>query len=371
MKLRLLLLVLLIPQLAFAYYARRPCCSRLQPCGWWGSADYLLIWRKQRFFPPLVTTNPTLPPALDAPGTRILFGDEFVGGAPKSGFRGDLGIWVSRCLAGGISGYKLGKDQVKFSLDGSPEGLPIFGQPFFNTSSGTQDVNLLSFPALQLNGHIDLQANNRIWGVDLYARYRFLNAFCLKFDLLGGFLYSALLDDLTVNTATTSPVGPVVTVVNDSFAAQNKFYGGLVGAIAEFRSCSWAVNVIAKVGLGSMQRRVEIDGFTSFGMPPDIMLGTLDSGFLAQPSNSGIFKKCKFDVLPQISANLQLKIWSHIWASVGYTYMFWPSVALAGEQVDLNINPEQPIVGPATPVFPDKLTSFWAHGLTAGLYFCY
>jgi len=374
MKHKFLLLFLLIPQLVSAYYVNHPCCDILQPCGWWGSAEYMYAWRKHRFFPALVTTNPTAPPILGDPGTTVLFGDEFVGGNAKSSFRADFGVWISRCIGAGISGYSITQEEIKFSLDGGPTGTPIFGQPFFNTLTGVQSVNLLSFPGAQINGHIDIEANNRIWSFDLYARYRFLGSCCFKFDLLAGFLYNSLTDNLVVNTFTSGIIPPLNASVSDNFSVKNQFYSGLIGFVAEWRSCSWAVNVIGKVGLGNMHRHVEISGFTAAGLAgTSTIIGSVNSGFLAQPSNIGTHTHTQFEAVSQISTNIQLKIWPHIWATLGYTYIFWPSVDLAGNQIDLNINPTQIIglIGAPAPLFHENPTSFWAQGVTAGLYFCY
>src|ERR1700722_21008191 len=135
MKFKFLLVLLLIPQFCSAYYVSVPCCSRFQLPGWWGSAEYIFWWRKERFYPPLATTNPSVPPILTAPGTSVLFGDEAVGGTPKSGGRGDFGFWLTRCVGFGTSFYALGKEEVNFGMGGSSAGIPILGQPFFNTST--------------------------------------------------------------------------------------------------------------------------------------------------------------------------------------------------------------------------------------------
>src|SRR5262249_47658578 len=151
-----------------------PCCSRLRPCGWWGSAEYVHFWRKSRFFPPLVTTNPLAVPVLSDPNTRILFGNEKLGGGSKSGAKGDFGVWISRCLGAGASLLVLADEKIDFEINGGPTGTPILGQPFFNTVAGAQDVVLISFPLLAFNGHIDIASTNRFWTGDLYLRRRYV-----------------------------------------------------------------------------------------------------------------------------------------------------------------------------------------------------
>ena len=122
-----------------------------------------------------------------------------------------------------------------------------------------------------------------------------------------------------------------------------------------------------------MLKKVSIEGHTrttSFAGATT----TTDVGLLAQPSNRGNHFNNKFEVIPQINANLQLRLIGHLWLTAGYTYMFWPAVALAGGQINLNINPTQldPVpVGPPSPPFEQIDRTFWAHGLTAGFYIFY
>lgn len=376
MKFKILILLLLIPQIASAYYVRYPCCYPLQACSWWGNADYMLLWRKNRFYPPLVTTNPSAPPILGEPGTTVLFGGGPLRSPPKNAFGGDLGIWISRCIALGFSAYVITEFEKSFVLNGNAAGFPIFGQPFFNTFTGAEDVNLLSFGTATLpvlvNGHIDIETNNRNWGFDLFGGYKFLNLCSLKFNLLAGFLYNYINDNITVNSSTT--LGTITARVGDKITAENRFYGGMVGFLADWKSCSWGIHVVGKVGLGNMQRLVKLHGLTTTVDTSTGIMTTVDSGFLVQPSNTGTFVHWKFDTISQISASLQLKIWKHMWATVGYTGIYWQNVDLAGEQINLNINPEQtamPPVGTPSPIFKEKPTNFWEQGLSAGVYFCY
>lgn len=372
-KILLLLLILLFtPYIGSAYYVCHPCCSRFQLPGWWFSADYLLLWRKKRFYPPLVTTNPTNQPLLSDPTTRILFGDEEVGGAPRSGVRFDLGFWMSGCLGfgGGFMGLK--KEEVDFEIRGNSGGDPIIGIPFFNTNTGMQDVQLISFPpGLIINGSVDIKTGNHLWGYDLYARYRFLASCCFKFDLIAGYLFSRIDDDLDMESSRTIPLGPIVIKVEDHFNTTNDFYAGLVGIMAEWRSCNWAITFAGKVGFGNMVKKTHIHGLTRTTVGG--MTTETAAGIFAQPSNSGEHSINKFEVVPSISTKLQLRLIDHLWVTAGYTYMFWPAVALAGEQVNVNINPNQidPVIGTPAPIFEERLRSFWAHGFTAGIHICY
>ncbi len=375
--LKLFLFIFLLQQVGYAYYVHHPCgCNKLQACGWWGSVEYLLLQRKARFLPPLVTTNPAAEPILFAPGTTILFGDKAVRKSPQSGGSGDFGIWFSRCLGVGLGGFGLGADKVQFSKSGNSAGEPIFGRPYFNVSTGAQDVVLLSFPmaipGIQTNGNINITTTNQVSGFDFYGRYRFFNCPLFKFDFLGGFFYTLIRDNVKIHTATTNAL-LVTTQVKDQFVVNNRYYAGLIGFHGEWRSCNWAAMVTGKLGIGNMQKQIEISGKT-YVSSGGVITSFSPYGFLAQPSNNGVHNKTTFEAVPEINASVHLKVCKNIWVTAGYMYMFWHKVALAGDQIDLNVNPTQisgPLVGSPAPIFHEKLTSFWIQGFTTGLYFCY
>lgn len=339
-------------------------CYRLELPGWWGTVDYLLLWRTKRFFPALVTTGPD--PVLGAPGTEILFGDDRLRKSPQSGVLGDFGVWLTPCLGGGWSFFVVANEKTRFHEDNNH--FPILARPFFEAGTGTPDAELIAFPALAPTGSIGIQTSNSIAGGDAYGRYEFYSTNYFQFDLLGGFMYSYLRDSLDVSTSSRNAL---LTITNrtDRFNAKNDYYAGLVGFVAELRTCSWAVQCIGKVGLGNMIKHVDIKGKTA------TMSGstttTFKGGLLALPSNIGNHSEGQFEALPQLYVNLQVRLWSHFWLKAGYMLLFWPDVALAGEQVDLTLNETQQdggtLIGPSVPKFIFNDKSFTLQGFTLGL----
>jgi hypothetical protein len=62
---------------------------------------------------------------------------------------------------------------------------------------------------------------------------------------------------------------------------------------------------------------------------------------------------------------------SQLQVSIGYSAILWTNVALAGDAIDLTINPTQidgPLIGAARPAHTLQDGSFWAQGLTFGLH---
>jgi Putative beta barrel porin-7 (BBP7) len=367
--------LVLVPQLGFSYYVCHPCCwSCRSAAGWWLSADYLLLWRKKRFYPPLVTTNPAAMPILTDPATTVLFGNKNIGRSPQSGGILDLGIWLTRCLGFGGGFLLVAHENVHFVAK-SPAGTPILGRPFFNEQTGAASAQLIGFPIIATKGQVNVQTKNKLWDFDLYARYRFLN-FCLfKFDLIGGYFSAGVDDNLDIATSANLVItggGTDIRRVADHFHVSNHFNAGLIGVMAECRSCNWGATFSGKVGLGNMVQKVVIDGRTS-----DTIGGVTTmkhAGLLAQPSNIGRHSSHKFEVVTELEAKLQLRVWGPLWLTTGYACLFFPSVALAGDQVNLNVNPSQlpgPTVGPIAPIFVQQNRNFWAQGVTAGIYIFY
>ncbi len=376
MRHKLLLLLLLIPELLCAQYS----CSRLQLPGWWGDFDYLLMWRRKRFYPPLVTTSPVgTPPAnagvLGFPSTSILFGDEEVGRSPQSGGRVDAGVWLGRCLGLGASWFKVADETHNFRIDSDLLGIPIIARPFFNVDTDMEDARLVAYPFLFGPGEVEVKTRNYFWGTDAYFRTPVLSV-PLKLDVLGGFMFTRLADIVEIrHTTIIDPFGIATEEdVFDSFKARNSFYAGMVGVVAELRSNCWGLYVMGKVGFGNMVKNVEIIGKSIETTNGTVILG---EGMLALPSNIGTHFQNGFEVVPQVNAALQFKLWPPcwlqrnyvpcppFWLSIGYMGIYWPRVLLAGEQIDLNISPSQATLDP---VFSARNRSFWAHGLSVGIY---
>ncbi|MCH9628153.1 MAG: hypothetical protein S4CHLAM2_18080 [Chlamydiales bacterium] len=278
---KILLILLLFPELAFA--ALPNYCSRFQLPGWWGSGEYLLVWRREQW---------------------NLQHDAEVGNNPKSGGRIDGGLWLTPSIGCGGTGFVFGEQKTTY----------------FHPAD-----NMVNDPA----GHVE--TSNWVWGGDAYVRYRMLGSCCAKFDLLGGFRFIQLEDQLR---------RPMEMDETHQYKATNNYYSGLIGFVGELRSQCWAAFVTGKVGLGNMVEHVTIDG------PMAVV-------------NRGKYGHTNFEVLPEINAQLQLRLWPNFWVTAGYQYIFWPRILLARNQVSIDVD--------STP----HETSFWTQAFTTGIYFLY
>lgn len=366
------------------------CCDGCGGCGWggccgccppgnrfYGSVDYLLWWIRGSSLPPLVTTgsiNDAVPGALGQPGTQVLFGNQTTNTTPNSGLRFLAGWWFGNCHTLGVEvgGFFLGDQNQNFLA--SSGGDQLLTRPFINAATGMQTTELVSGPG-QLAGSVSVQDRTRFWGYQANLRSNICCGCNYYVDLIGGFRAYGLDDTLTIQeqlTVLRSPGGAFG--VTDRFSAFNRFYGGQIGAEAEFRRGKWFVNTKAMLALGDTHQSVTISGNTVISDPVNGAVNNT-GGLLALPSNIGTHSRDVFTVIPNLGLNVGYQFTNHLRAYVGYNYIYWSSVARAGNQIDHVVNTNQlpPAVpgGPSRPAFQFNGTDFWAQGVNFGLEFRY
>jgi len=360
-----------------------PCCY--DPCDtccdrFWVDADYL-YW-KIKDSPesvPLVVEVPLIP----GPNTTVLGGSKIKNNW-RSGGKFALGYWFDdACCFGAEANYFFlakGTRQSTVSSSAAP-GSPNLIIPFFNASTGLEDSTGLAIPGLY-QGTATLKLSNRMQGAELNALMSIPYSCSTSFGLLAGFRWWNFDEHLTF--ATDSPFIPpnpldVFTTV-DKFHAENNFYGGQIGAKFDYNCDSFFLNVKAKVALGALYQKAEIDGefvtndFNGFGTTQ-----TFAGGYFALPSNIGQHTKTRFSVLPEVNVNLGYAVTEHLRLQVGYSFLYVSNVLWAGNQIDRNINPTQSsainntptpvLVGQASPSASLKSESLWVQGLNVGFEF--
>ena len=144
------------------------------------------------------------------------------------------------------------------------------------------------------------------------------------------------------------------------------------GLIRTERYSCWELDYFGKIALGWNDAQVRINGQTTStrsGATPVVR----DGGFYALESNSGIYDDSDFAAVFQVGTNLAYWFTERLGLRVGYTFMLWPDVFRAGDQIDQTINPNllppplQPLTGPRRPAAIRRDTSFWAQGLNLGI----
>jgi hypothetical protein len=368
--------------------AQAPCGGWGGPCPpagrFWVSGEYLLWWIRNSNLPPLVTASPLASAAvLGQPGTVVLFGGR-TDNEERSGGRFRAGFWLDDRQTFGLEGsyFFLGSRSVNFTAGSAGAGSAVIGRPFFNALTGAEDAELVSVPGA-LTGATAVSLSSRLQGAELNGICNLCCGCRGRVDLLAGFRFLELneglgiAEDLTVNPGV--PVtGGTAFGVNDQFSTRNRFYGGQVGARAEFWSGNLFVNVRGTVALGGTDQVVDVAGSTVIA-PPGRVPTVGNGGLLAQPTNSGHFTRDQFAVVPEVGINVGYQVTNYLRAFVGYTFLYWSDVVRPGDQIDRAVNPTQlplsaaaPVLtGPARPAPVLRDTDFWAQGISFGLEFRY
>lgn len=368
------------------------------PEWFWIDAQYLRWWTRGMDIPPLVTTSPggTLRDAagvLGEPGTSILFGDQELFTQPRNGVRLRSGFWFDPAHLWGIDVdlFWLGDDAVSFLAGCDGSGSPILARPFFNVNPrnpftlaydppAREDSQLVCFPG-DLGGSVGVSASTRLYGGSIALRTSLAcdplgpdsaTSFS-HVDLLAGYRYMYLRDQLliTENLTTLGTPAPIAFDIFDSFDTRNEFHGLDLGMVWRAGFERWWFEFMLRTAIGRSHQVADIQGLTQI-----TELGTTTNyagGLLAQSSNIGSHARDRLALVPELGVTFGYQLGRNWHLTVGYSLIHWSAVARAGDQIDLDVNPDQlappidPLSGAFRPAFVFEESSFWAQGLDVGI----
>ena len=350
-------------------------------------AEYLLWWTKGQQLPALVTTGSTadsVPGALGQPSTVELIGNSVVDDKLRSGARFTAGLWINEAQTIGVEGSVFFLQPHATQIVASSDGSTLLARPFFAVGTvtlpdGTQqemaqeDALLVASPGVSF-GNVRVSTSNLFWGAEANARLNLCGDCFYRVDLLTGFRYLELKDELGIvsTSDTIPPSGP--TTVADTFNTINRFYGGQIGAVVDFCRGRWFLDFRGKLALGAISRVAAIDGSTTFmaGGSTTVVPG----GLFAQPTNIGYHTNVAFGVVPEVGVRAGCQITGYLRAYVGYSLIYLAkNVSQPGDQIDRAVNVNQipalgqlaPLVSDFRPAFTFLNTDFWAQGFQLGL----
>jgi hypothetical protein len=218
-------------------------------------------------------------------------------------------------------------------------------------------------------GTIKVEMNTQLWGAETNGLFNLYRSDCFAFTLLGGLRYLGLEENLTISgeSEITTVTGPSTFQSLDRFRTQNLFFGGQIGARADFRAGPWALGLLGKVALGNMNEQYGAQG----GQVLDGVF--LPVGAFARSSNplavpglpaptNGTFNTSRLAVVPEGRVEVGYDLGRHTTLNVGYTFLYVNRVLRPGE-----VLPSTLVL--ALPETPFKQTDFWAQGLDVGLTF--
>jgi hypothetical protein len=360
----------------------------------WVRGEYLYWWPSGMRTPPLVTTSAAGTARADAgvlgePATRTLFGNEEINDQGMSGFRIRSGFWLDPSRTLGLEGEYFFLDQSDSQFSATSTGSPILARPFFDALNGQNTAALVAFPGV-IRCSVDGGARTEFQSVGARLRVNLGEGSleCLdpsicnlggmagtgyRVDGLVGYRYFQLDDSIQITERSTSLRSnlPGSFVIRDLFETKNEFHGGEVGMTYEVLNGPWVLDMLVKVAIGNNRQLVRANGqsdITEAGITE-----TYNSGMLVQRSNRGEFEQNRFAMLPELGINLGYHLTPNWRATVGYSLLYLGGIVRAGDQIDLDLNPNllppevSPFAGPLRPQVLFRETDFWAHGLSVGL----
>ena len=357
------------------------CTPKRKRCHrFFGGMEYLNWWSKGQDLPPLVAAGDGLPP------NPILFGADKVGDDYQAGGRATVGFWMDDCkeLALVVRGYGAEGSDVRYAAES--DGTPAFAIPFINDGSipalaGLPDSFLLADVGLLQPGvpaGVQAEASNEIFGGDAFFRKLYRQGCGYRVDWLAGYQYSRIDDNVLLQTSTSRVGGPTLETF-DQFDAANHFNAGELGMIIQWSRGSLTIELLSKIGLGNMDQQISIQGANSVD-------GTVTGGGIFAQNQSaaggpnfniGDFERNEFAYSPEIGIKSIWCLRKSLNMTVGYTFIYWSDVLLAGNSIDTRVNRDVLFDGPfipgggSNPSFRFNNTDYWAHTLDLGLSYRY
>jgi hypothetical protein len=266
-------------------------------------------------------------------------------------------------------------NQATLTSPGGPDS-PVLARPFLDVLTGGEAAFLVASPSLGAGG-IKASADSSLQGAEANAVCQLYCCPQYRVEALVGFRWEDLSEGLEIRSA--GEIAPGVAVfgghevgVIDQFITHNSFFGGQIGARAEYYWHHFVVNLRTDLALGGNAETIKVSGAT---LKLNGKKRTVTGGLLALPTNSGRFHDSEFAVIPEVGIQIGYQFNPQVRAFVGYDFQYWSDVARPGDQIDLGVNPLRvpafrtggPLTGPARPAFSAQQTDFWAQGLEVGL----
>jgi hypothetical protein len=321
----------------------------------WFSLDYLASWlQKPHLTAPLLTVgspNDNFPGALQQPGTSILFGDGNYNFRTFSGMQASVGVNLNDHWYLELDGFVLPTQSIGATYGSDGNGNPLIARPV--VANGQNLVYFSSFPGV-ISGSTAIAADTQLWGIEAVARYKFEITPYLTGDFLLGFRQMQLQESLQIND-TLTPIVPSVNFLGnqiapgqgtfftdfDRFSTVNTFYGVDFGGRLRWQSgYDWfGLTGYWKEALGTTYQNVNISGATSLVTPAGTT--TVPGGILAQQSNIGSYNRTTFGSITEGGVGFIFTPCKYVRFELGYSAMYWNSVARPGNQINANVTPTQ------------------------------
>jgi hypothetical protein len=293
----------------------------------WFRAESLLWFTEQRDTPPLLVDG----------ANNVLFGNGIDSGLAP-GYRFDVGHYFAGGNVGiGARVWGLFGENTSYNASGGPAS--VLTRPFFDTtglfSPTFGGLNISGTPGPPgSTGTFNAESEFDMVASEVYARVKFDETSNYRVDLLAGYSFFGIDDNLTFSSNTVAV--PAEFLFRDSFDAENRFYGGQLGLETMIKKGRWSFTSLTKVHLGNMNQRVTLDGYSQaalFPNPPGPVFNVAGDNGLYIQGQGGVYEENQFAFVPEMNFRLGYSPRDKVHLTLGYTFAYWSSVALAGDQI--------------------------------------
>ncbi len=352
------------------------------PDCWFGGIELLLMFPRGDRFPTLVTTSddpdPDTAGEIGQDGTQVLVGGDSVLKDLRAGGRLTLGTWIDhqQCRSLVMRGWFAGRDTYGFAAN--QDQIPTIARPFLNVSddqAAAQDTQLIAFPD-RVSGSISVQASSDVFGGDISVRQFWYGRYGGTVDLLYGYQYMRMNEDLSISSISTSldddfaPLGSVLAI-SDSFDTENEFHGGQLGFATRYREGCYSFNSLAKVAFGSLMRRASLAGSTFTSI--DGANAVDPNGLLVRSTNAGTITDHTFGWVPELDLTLGWHRYPRFDLTFGYSVIAMTEALQASKAIDpsLAVNLSDPPTGAQRPAALLRYSTYYIQGIHFGLQYVY
>jgi hypothetical protein len=267
------------------------------------------------------------------------------------------------------------------------DDFPVLARPFVDAQTGAPASHVLNHPevasgASSFSATSLVRSDVEFLGATALLRRMIQGRQNYRLDAIGGYRYQRLYDGLQIDdNASFSFVddgaGVRIDVEfdrSDSFRSVNEFHGGEAGLVGRWWGRRWALQVLGKAALGGTRTAATIDGSTvittTTTVDTDTKVETIAApgGLLAQPSNIGRYVQSELAAVGELGIRVEYALTHQLYATFGYTVVYWSSVARVTEGIDLALDTSA-TPAPTQPGFDFRDTDFWAQGLNVGLHY--
>ena len=343
---------------------RAPDGPKLPPCPcrplgtWWVAPELALAWSAPAQVPPLVRLGVPGPRGRPVPGP-VAFGGESLPAPFRAGFALNAGVWLDRCHRSGIDANFFYLAQGGYSTTILSPGallLPTWRGNF-----------PLSDPAAGYVGTFQFGLGTRYTTADVNYRHNFYCETNTRLDLLVGYRYARLGEDIDLYGKRLGPEGAILRFRDQAWATNN-FNGGQIGLAGEYRfEGGWYLGGTGTIALGALNADTDLYGkFRTDGT-------VIPYGFYSRPDVAGVREHSRFAVMPVLKLAVGRQLGEHARIYLGYQFQYLNNLTRAGDILDPT--PTLPPGNPALAVLPwpatgrrDVNTSdFWVQSVNLGI----